>query len=301
MADRAWVPVPYALLAATLFGSSTPLQKILVGEVAPVLLVAFMYLGTAVGMALLGRIRGFFPPAGSGEAAISGRDLPWLLVAILAGGVIAPVLLMYSLSITSAATASLLLNFEGVATATIAFVVFRESVGPRIWLGLGTITLASILLSWSPGPGLGWSAGSIGVLLACVFWGVNNNATRRISGKDPVALAVWKGLGAGSTALVLAIFVRDPFPGVPFMLTAMLLGFLCYGVGMVLYIRALRGLGAARTGAYATTAPFIGAALSFAIFHETPDLPLLLAVGMMLAGALLLATETHLHRPRHPP
>lgn len=291
----------YALLSATLFGISTPLSKILVGDISPVLLVSFLYLGTALGMFLLGKIlRSWHSPL-SGEAGIRVQDIPWLLLAILAGGVVAPILLMSSLEITPAATASLLLNFEGVATMIIAFLVFHESVGRRIWIALGIITLASILLSWNPTAAIGLSVGAVGILLACVFWGVDNNATRNISGKDPFAIVALKGFFAGNVALVLAILGHDTLPGISFILAAMLLGFLCYGVSMVLFIRALRDLGAALTGAYYSMAPFIGAALSFLIFREYPDLQLVIAFGMMIAGALLLATERHMHQHHHVP
>ena len=301
MVKNAWSPVGYALLSATLFGISTPLSKILVGDISPILLVSFLYLGTALGMFLLGKILKSGHSPLSEEAGIRIHDIPWLLVAILAGGVIAPILLMSSLQITPAATASLLLNFEGVATMIIAFVVFRESVGRRIWIALGIITLASILLSWNPSAAFGLSVGAVGVMLACVFWGIDNNATRDISGKDPFAIVALKGFFAGSMALVLAILGKDTVPGISFILAAMLLGFLCYGVSMVLFIRALRDLGAARTGAYYSIAPFIGAALSFLIFREYPDLQLVIAFGMMLVGALILVTERHMHRHHHVP
>jgi len=301
MVKQSWSPVGYALLSATLFGISTPLSKILVRDISPVLLVSFLYLGTAFGMFLLGKILKSGHSPLSGEAGIRSHDIPWLLLAILAGGVIAPILLMSSLEITPAATASLLLNFEGVATMMIAFVVFRESVGRRIWIALGIITLASIELSWNPNAALGFSLGAVGVLLACVFWGIDNNATRNISGKDPLAIVSLKGFFAGSMALVLAILGHDTFPAISFVFAAMILGFLCYGVSMVLFIRALRDLGAARTGAYYSIAPFIGAALSFLIFREYPDLQLVVAFGMMLAGALILAAEKHTHRHHHVP
>jgi drug/metabolite transporter (DMT)-like permease len=296
-----WTPVGYALLSAILFGISTPLSKILVGDISPVLLVSFLYLGTAMGMFILGKFlkSGHIPLPE--EAAIRIHDIPWLLLAIFAGGVIAPILLMSSLEITPAATASLLLNFEGVTTMIIAFVVFRESVGRRIWVALGIITLASIMLSWNPVATLGLSVGAVGVLLACVFWGVDNNATRNISGKDPFAIVALKGFFAGSVALVLAIVGHVSIPGISFLLSAMLLGFLCYGVSMVLFIRALRDLGAARTGAYYSLAPFIGAALSFLIFREYPDLQLVVAFVLMLVGTLILATERHTHRHHHVP
>ncbi len=301
MVKPAWSPIGYALLAATLFGISTPLSKILVGDISPVLLVSFLYLGTAAGMFLLGAIARSGQSPLSGEARLRRRDTPWLLVAILAGGVIAPVLLMTSLEVTPAGTASLLLNFEGVATTVIAFVVFRESVGPRIWIALATVTLGSILLSWNPSAAFGISIGAVGVLLACFFWGVDNNASRNISGKDPIAIAGVKGFFAGSLALALAMLGGATLPGIPLILAAMLLGFLCYGVSMVLFIRALRDLGAARTGAYYSVAPFIGAALSFLLFRETLDPQIVIAFGLMLLGTVFLATEKHMHRHHHVP
>jgi drug/metabolite transporter (DMT)-like permease len=294
-------PVGFALLSATLFGISTPLSKILVGDISPVMLVAFLYLGTALGMFLLGSILKFKKSPLSGEARVRIRDVPWLLVAILAGGVIAPVLLMTSLEITPAATASLLLNFEAVATVIIAFVMFRESVGTRIWVALGIITFASILLSWNPGAALGLSIGAAGILLACFFWGVDNNATRNISGKDPLTIVTLKGFFAGSVALVLGVLGHQALPGITVIVAAMVLGFLCYGVSMALFILALRDLGAARTGSYYSIAPFIGAVFSFLIFGVYLDLQLLIALGLMVTGALVLATERHTHQHHHLP
>ena len=301
MVKDPWSPTGYALLSALLFGISTPLSKILVGDIPPVLLVSFLYLGTAFGMVCLQRMLKSMHRLQSGEAGLKTSDIPWLLLAISAGGVIAPILLMFALVITPAATASLLLNFEGVATMVLAFAVFRESVGKRIWIALGVITAASIMLSWNPGAALGFSLGAAGVLLACVFWGVDNNATRNISGKDPSAIVAIKGFFAGIVALVLAILGHATFPGISLILAAMFLGFLCYGVSMVLFIRALRDLGAARTGAYYSIAPFIGAALSLLIFREYPDVQLVIAFGLMLAGTVILATERHTHRHHHVP
>lgn len=301
MVKNSWTPVGYALLAATLFGISTPLSKILVGDISPVFLVSFLYLGTAVGMFLIRIPLKSGHSSMAGEAGIRIPDVPWLVLAILAGGLIAPILLMSSLEITPAATASLLLNFEGVATMVIAFVVFREQVGKRIWIALGIIMVASILLSWNPDAAFGLSVGAIGILLACVFWGIDNNSTRNISGKDPLAIVALKGFFAGSIALVLAFLGSNSLPGISLILAAMLLGFFCYGVSMVLFIRALRDLGAARTGAYFSIAPFIGAALSFVLLRENPDLPIVIAFGLMIAGALVLATERHTHLHHHIP
>jgi drug/metabolite transporter (DMT)-like permease len=300
MVQYSFSPAGYALLAATLFGISTPLSKILVGDISPVFLVSFLYLGTALGMFILGIIKSRHSPR-SGEAGIRRNDIPWLTLAILAGGVIAPILLMSSLEITPAATASLLLNFEGVATMVIAFAVFREQVGKRIWMALGIITLASILLSWNPAAAFGLSAGAFGILLAGIFWGIDNNATRTISGKDPFTIVTVKGFFAGSIALVLAFAGRTTLPALSLVVAAMLLGFFCYGFSMVLFVRALRDLGAARTGAYFSIAPFIGAALSFVLFREFPDLFIVIAFGLMLAGTLVLATERHTHQHHHIP
>jgi drug/metabolite transporter (DMT)-like permease len=294
-----WSPVGYALLSATLFGISTPLSKILVGDISPVFLVSFLYLGTAFGMFLLGTVKS--RRSLSYEAGIQGNDIHWLILSILSGGIIAPILLMISLKITTAATASLLLNFEGVATMVIAFAVFREQVGKRIWLALGIITLASILLSWNPDAAFGLSIGAVGILLACVFWGIDNNATRNISEKDPLTIVTLKGFFAGSIALVLAFLTGNTLPGISLILAAMLLGFFCYGFSMVLFIRALRDLGAARTGAYFSIAPFIGAAFSWVIFQDFPDLFIVIAFSLMLSGTLILATERHAHRHHHVP
>ncbi len=302
MAIRSWSPTGFALLSALLFGISTPLSKILVfGNISPLLLVSFLYLGTGLGMAVVGGLTKSVHGPRSAEARISVADIPWLILAILAGGLAAPVLLMYSLAIAPAATASLLLNFEGVATTVIALAVFRESVGKRIWMALAVITAASILLSWNPGASVGFSIGAAGVLLACVFWGIDNNATRNISGKDPSAIVAIKGLFAGIVALLIAMAAQAPIPGISLVLAAMLLGFFCYGVSMVLFVRALRDLGAARTGAYYSIAPFIGAGLSFLIFAEFPDAQLLAAFGLMAMGTVILATERHTHRHHHIP
>jgi drug/metabolite transporter (DMT)-like permease len=301
MVKISWSPVGIALLSATLFGISTPLSKILVGDISPVFLVSFLYFGTALGMFVLGRIQKFRQRPLSGEAGVRIRDAPWLLVAILAGGVIAPILLMSSLEITPAATASLLLNFEAVATVIIAFIFFRESVGVRIWIALGIITFASILLAWNPNAALGLSIGAIGILFACFFWGVDNNATRNISGKDPITIVAFKGFFAGCVALVLAVVGHNAIPGITVILAAMVLGFLCYGVSMILFIRALRDLGAARTGAYYSIAPFIGASFSFLIFGVSPDLQLGISFGLMALGALVLTTERHAHLHHHVP
>lgn len=227
------------------------------------------------------------------------RDLPWLACAIVAGGVAAPIVLMLSLRSTPAATASLLLNFEGVATGLIAAVIFREAIDRRIWAAIGCIMLGSALLTSDTGGGWGLSMGAVGVLAACVFWGVDNNATRNMSTKDPLTIVMVKGLVAGSVSMVIAAVIRSPFPAWDKALLAMLFGSISYGLSIVLFILAMRGLGAARTGAYFGTAPFIGALVSVAMFDTVLDVRFLLSLPLMIAGGFLLLSERHEHTHEH--
>jgi drug/metabolite transporter (DMT)-like permease len=289
-----------ALLAALLFGLNAPLAKLLLGGVAPVPMAAFLYLGSGVGalaLLLLLRVGG----RAQVEARLQRADLPWLAGALLAGGVAAPIVLMFSLRVTPAATASLLLNFEGVATTLIAVLAFHEAGGRRVWGAVGLITLASILLSWESGGEWGLSAGALGVLAACTLWGVDNNFTRNISAKNPLTIVMVKGLGAGLFSTLLALLLGSPFPRPLTALGAMALGAVSYGLSITFFILALRDLGAARTSALFSTAPFIGTLLSLLIFREPVTLRLLGALPLMVAGTLLLVGERHAHRHHHAP
>ena len=177
------------------------------------------------------------------EAGIKPPDIKWLAGAIIAGGVLAPIVLMVSLQNTSASTASLLLNFEGVGTTLIALLFFKEAIGRRAWTAIIVITLASIFLSTDFQSGFGLSLGALGIILACVLWGVDNNFTRNISGKDPLAIVAWKGLVAGTFSFFLALFLGNPFPSVKIILGTLILGFVSYGLSTMLFIRSMRGLG----------------------------------------------------------
>lgn len=287
-----------ALLAALLFGASAPLAKLLLGEVPPTLLAALLYLGSGIGMFIFQRLQ---KAAHShvAEAQISRTDWPWLLGAILAGGVAAPITLLFSLRSTPAATASLLLNFEGVATTLIAFFAFKEAISRRAWLAIVCIALASILLSIHFGATWGISWGGLGILAACFLWGLDNNFTRHVSSKDPLMIVTAKGLGAGFVSLVIALLIGAPFPRWPIILGAMLLGSLSYGASIALFIHALRELGTARTSALFSTAPLAGVILSVLLFQEYPTLLFLLAVPLMLIGTLLLVNEDHAHEHKH--
>jgi len=235
------------------------------------------------------------------EAPLRLKDLPWLSGAVLAGGVAAPIVFLFGLKSTPAATASLLLNFEAVATTLIAVLFFRESGGLRTWIAVAVITLASILLSLKWGGAWGFSLGALGVLGACVLWGADNNFTRAISGKDPFAIVVIKGLAAGLFSLVLALLLRQKLPPFELIALALAIGSLSYGVSIVLFILAMRNMGAARSSALFGTAPFFGMLLSFLLFRETFTWQFAVSALLMVAGAWLLLGERHAHIHTHGP
>ncbi|MBL8063455.1 MAG: EamA family transporter [Anaerolineales bacterium] len=282
-----------ALLAAICFGASAPVAKLLLGDISPVFLASFLYLGSGSGIALTKLA------SRKTEAAISRADVKWLAGAIISGGILAPIILMVSLQNTPASTASLLLNFEGVSTTFIALLFFKEAISRRAWMAILIITLASIFLSTDFASGLGLSLGALGILLACILWGADNNFTRNISGKDPLAIVAWKGLVAGTFSFLLAWFLGNPFPSVTTIIGTLVLGYLSYGLSTFLFIRSMRGLGAARTSALYGTAPLAGVLLSIVIFGEYPSAFFIVAAILMVGGALLLINEEHLHTHFH--
>ena len=290
--------VVQALLAALLFGVSTPISKFFLGEIEPVPLVAFLYLGSGIGLAIFQIIQRDKQPENT-EASLKRSDIGWLTGAVLTGGVIAPIILLFSLRDTPGAIASLLLNFEGVATTLIAASIFKEAVSRRAWLAIIVITAASILLSVMPDEGWGISLSAVGVLVACFFWGVDNNFTRNISSKNPVSIVMIKGFAAGTFSLFLAIILGNQLPDWTTIIKAMLLGSLSYGLSITLFIRAMRGLGAARTSALYGTAPLAGVTLSFVLLNESGSSLFLIALLLMIVGAVLLVYEEHHHSHMH--
>jgi drug/metabolite transporter (DMT)-like permease len=287
-----------ALLAALFFGASAPIAKFLLGDnIAPIFLAAFLYLGSGIGtflVRLTQRMR-----AKEAEADIKVPDVKWLAGAIISGGILAPIILMISLQNTPASTASLLLNFEGVGTTLIALLFFKEAISRRAWTAILVITLASIFLSANFEGGFGLSLGALGIILACVLWGVDNNFTRNISGKDPLAIVAWKGLVAGTFSFFLALSLGNSLPSAGTILYTLLLGFISYGLSTMLFIRSMRGLGAARTSALYGTAPLAGVLLSILIFGEFPSFLFIIAGILMIGGALLLINEEHSHTHVH--
>jgi len=233
------------------------------------------------------------------EADIRRTDIGWLAGAIISGGILAPIVLMISLQNTSASTASLLLNFEGVGTTLIALIFFKEAISRPAWTAILVITLASIFISTDFKSGFGLSLGALGIILACFLWGLDNNFTRNISGKDPLAIVAWKGLVAGTFSFSIAWFLGDPFPALRTIFGTLILGFVSYGLSTMLFIRSLRGLGAARTSALYGTAPLAGVILSIILFSEFPSFLFILAAILMIGGALLLINENHAHSHVH--
>lgn len=289
--------VAASLAAALLFGAAAPLAKLLLVQISPWLLAALLYLGSGLGLLLWRRVRRDPPvrlPAGEGR---------WLAGAVLAGGVAGPVLLMLGLSGMPASQASLLLNAEGVLTALLAWFVFRENVDRRVALGMLAIVAGGVVLAWPQGDGVaGGTAGSaLLVLAACLAWAIDNNLTRKVSLADGSWIAMVKGLVAGSTNLALAFALGAEWPPLHLTAAAALLGFVSYGVSLVLFVLGLRALGTARTGAYFSVAPFFGALLAVVLLGEVVDWPLAVAAVLMAAGVWLHLTERHEHRHAHEP
>ena len=289
-----------ALLAAILFGINAPLSKLLLGEIDPIILAALLYLGSGLGLLIFKGFSSSIKSNQKTEAGLVRTDFPWLIGATLAGGVIAPIILLYGLDATPAATASLLLNFESVATTLLAAIVFKEAVSRRAWWSIILITAASILLSIDIGSsGWGLSLGALGIVAACFFWGIDNNLTRNISSKDPIIIVTIKGLIAGTFSLILAFILGQSLPAWETIIRALLLGFLSYGLSITLFVFALRGLGAARTSALFSTSPLSGLALSFILFRETAGNLLIFAIPLMILGTIFLVKEEHSHAHVH--
>jgi len=285
-----------ALAAALLFGMGTPLAKVLLHTVNPWLLAGLLYLGSGLGMALIRHVTGAAP------VRLSHAEWPWLAGAIAAGGVIAPVLLMFGLTGMSAAGASLLLNAEGVFTALLAWFAFRENFDRRIALGMAAILAGALVLSWPGANALHFEAlwPSLAVLAACFAWGLDNNLTRKVSLSDASWITSVKGLVAGSVNLALAAWQGAAWPTVGSAAGAMLVGVLAYGVSLTLFVLALRHLGTARTGAYFSVAPFFGALLAL-LMGEPLTTGLVLAAALMALGVWLHLTEQHSHDHTHEP
>jgi drug/metabolite transporter (DMT)-like permease len=287
-----------ALASAILFGASTPLARALTGAMDPAWLAGFLYAGSGLGLSIVfalrratGRVTQVSP--------LTLRDLPWLAGAIASGGIAAPLLFTFGLRETSGATASLLLNLETVFTVALAWFAFREHYSLRVGIGMALIVAASALLGWGQRDvtGVGWGAPLIA--LASLGWALDNNLTRRIAGSDALSIAMAKGLCGGAVNLMLAVALAGPAPAWTPTIAAGVIGFLGYGVSLVLFIVALRDLGTARASAYYATAPFFGVAVAFAVLAERPDSAFWVALPLIALGVWLHLSERHGHLHSH--
>ena len=294
--------VVLALLSAALFGVSTPAAKVLLGTIDPAILAGLLYCGAGLGVAVVRRVGRFaIAQTGRGEAALGRSDVPYLAGAIVAGGVVGPVLLMAGLQRTDASAASLLLTLEGVATALMAWFIFHENFDRRIALGMACLVAGAAVLSWTGQPELSGLLGPLAIVGACIAWGLDNNLTRKVSLSDPLQIVELKGLIAGPVNLALGLIAGGQLPGVSVAFVAGLVGFLGYGVSLVLFVYALRHLGTARTGAYFSTAPFLGAIAALLLLREPLTIQLLAAGLLMAIGVWLHLTEHHEHEHVHEP
>lgn len=293
-----WHGPALALASAALFGASTPLAKLLLGRIEPWLLAGLFYAGSGVGLAFYLALRRHAGPKGRPQPFAS-RDALWLGLAVLLGGVAGPVLLMIGLARTPASSTALLLNLEGVFSALIAWFVFRENFDWRIAVGMVLVLAGGALLAWPQTLSFAGLAGPLAIAAACLAWALDNNFTRKVALRDPVAVAMIKGLAAGSVNVALAFAQGAVWPGWGVVLAAGVVGLVGYGISLTLFVAALARLGAARTSAYYSAAPLFGAGLAIALLAEplTPNLGA--AAILMAAGIGLHLAERHIHTHRH--
>lgn len=289
----------YAFLAAVFYAINVPISKILLKDVGPTTMAALLYLGAGIGIGILSL---FNQKDRKNSEKLSKKDLPFVIGMIVLD-IAAPILLMLGISYGSSANASLLGNFEIVATTVIALFIFKEDVSKRLWVAIVLITLSSILLSFEGTDSFSFSYGSLFVLAATVCWGFENNCTRNISSKSTYEIVVLKGIFSGLGALVIALIKREPIPGIWHVGAALMLGFVAYGLSIFLYVRAQNILGAAKTSAYYAVAPFVGAFLSFAVLREQLSWMYFIALIVMIGGSVLVVADTlirhHAHEHQH--
>ena len=276
----------FAVLAAALYALNAPVSKLLLRNAPPTMMAGFLYLGAGIGMGILGLIRSRTGQARK-EKRLARKDFPYTLGMIVLD-IAAPIFLMIGLKQTTAANASLLNNFEIVATSLIAMLFFREKISRQLWIAICLIILSSALLTVEDVGTFRFSSGSLFVLLAATCWGLENNCTRMLSHSDPLEIVVVKGLCSGAGSIMISLAVGESFPGMRDILLILLLGFVAYGLSIYFYVYAQRDLGAAKTSAYYAVAPFIGVLLSLIIFREIPGIMFFIALGIMILGAWLI-------------
>ncbi len=278
-----------AILAAGLYALSTPFSKLLLDALPSTLMAGFLYVGAGLGMVLISLIRKVSGKQGT-ESRLTRQELPYT-IAMVVLDIAAPICLLLGLTMTTAANVSLLNNFEIVATAVIALLVFSEAITPRLWLGILFVTASCALLSFEDLSSLQFNSGSLFALLACICWGIENNCTRRLSSKDPLQIVMVKGICSGTGSIIIGFLCGERILHLWTIPVVLLLGFVAYGLSIYFYVYAQRILGAARTSAYYAVAPFIGVFLSLLIFREVPGALFIAALFLMIIGAWLSSQD----------
>lgn len=279
----------YAILAAALFALNSPVSKLLLKQVPQILMAALLYFGAGFGMVIIGLFQKIIRKGQESER-FAKNDLPYIIAMALLD-IAAPISLMYGLSKTTAANASLLGSFEIVATSVFAYFIFKEAISKRLFLAIILVVFASIILFFEDIGNFTFSLGSLFVLMSCVFWGFENNCTKKLSCNNPLKIVVIKGFGSGLGSLIIAIAFGQTYAKVEYVLAALVLGFVSYGLSILFYVYAQRSLGAAKTSAYYAIAPFIGVVLSLVIFKEIPSISFVIALAIMLAGTYFASTD----------
>lgn len=290
-----------ALAAAALYAVNIPLSRLLLNHAGEVMMAAFLYFGAGAGLALYGKAERLLGRPDRQEP-LTGKELPWTIAMVLLD-IAAPILLMEGIARTSPANVSLLNNFEIVTTSVIALALFHEVISAKLWLSILMVTAASMILSFEGDGAFTWNTGSLLVLGACVCWGFENNCTRMISNKSSTEIVVIKGCFSGLGSFVLALILGENMPKLPWICAILLLGFISYGLSIKLYITAQKNLGAAKTSAYYSIAPFLGAALGMALPGEKPGMRFWGAMALMIASTVLTIRDSialqHTHEHEH--
>ena len=296
MRNKILLPIFYAIIAAVFYAVNMPLSKLLLNHIEPTLMASFLYFGAGIGTSILYLLK----KDKQSSSKLSKSDLPYT-VGMIVLDIIAPILLMIGLTAASSASASLLNNFEIAATSIIALIIFKELISARLWLGIALITISSVLLSVEDISSFTLSSGSLFILGATICWGLENNCTRQISNKNTYAIVILKGIFSGLGSFIVAMIIGEHLPHIQYVVCALLLGFVAYGLSIFFYIRAQKTLGAAKTSAYYAIAPFVGALLSYVLIKEPLSQYYLLALFVMVLGSVvviadtLMLNHTHLH------
>ena len=287
--------IMFAFLAAVFYAINVPISKVLLQYVGPTTMAALLYLGAGIGIGMMSL---FNKKDREKAESLTKAELPYI-VGMIVLDIAAPIFLMLGISYGSSANASLLGNFEIVATTVIALILFKEAVTKRLWVAIGLITLSSILLSFEGTDSFHFSYGSLLVIMATVCWGLENNCTRELSSKSTYQIVMLKGLCSGLGALVIALIKRESFPGIGYIAIALALGFVAYGLSIFMYVRAQNVLGAAKTSAYYAVNPLIGALLAFVFLSESLSWMYVIALIVMVIGSALVVVDTFIRQHDH--